>query len=320
MRLSSPNLPVMVAMLLMLALGIGLGISIVDSTSATSAETDPRQPAAVLASIPLAGSAEKNIKSSVPVQRTGGAVRYVGVTFSRQSADIVARSVGRLEAVYVNLGDHLKPGAVIARNESYSIDQQLQIVQAALRSAEAEQRNAEVGLKDSEARYARRQVLADEGLISREELETARVQVEKAEAGLEVARAHVAEQFARIRDAQQSLDNTVVKASFAGTVAARYLDPGASVQPGTAIISLIRADDLWVRFAVPEARQAFISIGSPINFQPEGVLPMISGVIEYVSPAVAAMSQELLVEAKLKVPAALTGRTKSGGSGLVSVP
>ena len=34
--------------------------------------------------------------------------KYVGVIFTRQSADIVARSEGTLEAVHVNLGDHVK--------------------------------------------------------------------------------------------------------------------------------------------------------------------------------------------------------------------
>ena len=40
--------------------------------------------------------------------------QYAGIIFARQLADIVARSDGRLEAVYVHLGDHLKPGDAIA--------------------------------------------------------------------------------------------------------------------------------------------------------------------------------------------------------------
>ncbi len=53
--------------------------------------------------------------------------QYVGVIFARQLADIVARSEGRLEAVYVHLGDHLKPGDAIAKIESYAITQRMEM-------------------------------------------------------------------------------------------------------------------------------------------------------------------------------------------------
>jgi macrolide-specific efflux system membrane fusion protein len=242
----------------------------------------------------------------------------VAVIFARQSADIVARSEGIVEEVYVNLGDRLKAGDVIARTESYSITQQLQLAEATLRSTQADQRNAEVDLKDAESRYLRREELAESGLISQEDLATAKVQVDRAEAKLQMAEARVAEQIARIGDTKQSLRNTVVTASFGGTVAARYLDSGATVRSGTPIISLIRPEDLWIRFAIPETEQARMSVGSTVDFQAAGVTEVISGAIQYVSPAITAMSKELLVEAQLKAPAALREQIRPGGSGLVS--
>src|SRR4030095_8173324 len=177
---------------------------------------------------------------------------YIGVIFARQSADIVARSEGTLQAVYVNLGDHLKAGDIIARTDSYSSSQQLQIAEATLLSAQAGQRDAELELNDAETRLRRRKELAEYGLTSQEDFNTAKTQFDRAGAKLQAAQARVAEQVARVNDAKESLGNTVIKAPFDGTVAARYLDGGAATRFGTPIISLIRPEDLWVRFAVPD--------------------------------------------------------------------
>ena len=89
----------------------------------------------------------------------------------------------------------------------------------------------------------------------REELATAAVQVERARTNLEVAQARVAEQLARVKQTKELLANTVITATFEGTVAARYLDPGALVHPGSPVINLMRSEDLWVRFAAPENRR-----------------------------------------------------------------
>ena len=158
--------------------------------------------------------------------------------FARQLVDIAARSDGRLEAVYVHLGDHLKPGDVVAQIESYAITQQLDIAEATLRSAQAEVRSASVELKDAEIRHTRRERLVNAGLLSKEELATAAVQVERARTTLEVAQARVAEQQRGSGKPKTRWPTPVITATFEGTVAARHLDPGAMVRVGSPVINL----------------------------------------------------------------------------------
>lgn len=314
MRLSSS----IVATLFILSVGIAFGALIFRNTPATSAAAAVRFEAR---SVPVSTPADEPVQSKEgppAVPPHADAIHCIAVVFARQSADIVASSDGRLEAVYVNLGDRLDPGDLIAKTESRSIGQQLQIAEALLRSIQAEHRAVEVDVKDSQVRYGRREQLWEAGLISNEEVATAKVQVERAEANLQIAQARIVEQMARIEDAKASLADTVVTAGFAGTVAARYLDSGATVRSGTPIISLMRSDDLWVRFAIPETLQARLGIGSAIDFQVEGSTVAVPGVIEHVSPVMAAMSQEFLAEAKLKLPGALPEHIKPGASGLVS--
>ena len=308
--------PVLIAMLLMLAIGVGLGMLIMTSHRSTvNAAVDAPQASAPPAPSPVARPGPEPVMQAVSVQPAPD--QYVGVIFARQLADIVARSEGRLEAVYVHLGDHLKPGDVIAKIESYAITQQLEMAEASLRSAQAEARSAEVELKDAEVRYSRRERLVKAGFLSKEELATANVQVERARTTLEVAQARVAEQMARVRQTKASLANTMIKAPFEGTVAARYLDPGATVRAESPVINMMRSDDLWVRFAAPEATRATMPVGSTIRVHLEGLHVVIPGMIEHTAPGVDPMSREVVIEAKLHVPAAWRGQMKPGLSGYV---
>lgn len=312
----------LVLTVLVLASGIALGALIMSSKPLSrGAASDIAQAPTAPTSAPTSGPIARP-PDGIGVQSASGLTasdRYVGVIFARQSADIVARSEGRLEAIYANLGDHVKSGEIIARIESSSIAQQLEIAEASLRSAAAEERNFRLDLKDAEARAMRRAELVRSGVLSNEELATARLQVEKAEINLEAARARVAEQTARVKQATEALTNTVIKAAFEGTVAARYLDSGATVHSGTPIISLLRSNDLWVRFAVPETKRSGLAGGSIVNFYLEGSDIAIPAMIEHIAPGVDALSQETVIEAKLKIPAALNGRIKPGESGFVSL-
>jgi RND family efflux transporter MFP subunit len=308
--------PIFIAMLLLLAIGVGLGVLITTSHRSTAnavVDAPPAAPPPVPS--PIVRPVPDPVAQPAAVQPVSD--HYVGVIFARQLADIVARSDGRLEAVYVHLGDHLKPGDVIAKIESYAITRQLEMAEASLRSAQAEARNADVELKDAAVRYSRREALIKADLIAKEELGTANVQVERARTTLEAAQARVVEQVARVRQTKESLANTVIKAPFEGTVAVRYLDPGATVHAGSPVINLMRADDVWVRFAAPEKQRATLPMGARVSVCLEGRPVVVPGVVEHTAPGVDTMSREVVIEARLHVSAAWRGRIKPGLSGSV---
>jgi RND family efflux transporter MFP subunit len=300
----------------MLAIGVGLGMLIMTSHRSTlNAAVDAPQVPAPAALSPVVRLVPDPVTQPAAIHPAPD--HYVGVIFARQSADIVARSEGKLEAVSVHLGDHLKPGDVIAKVESYVITQQLEMAEASLRSTQAEARSSHAELKDAEVRCSRREGLIKAGLLSKEELATAHVQVERARTTLDVAQARVAEQMARVRQTKELLANTVIKATFEGTVAARYLDPGATVHVGSPVINLIRADELWVRFAAPEETRATLPVGASVSVRLEGLPGVIPAMVEHTAPGVDTMSREVIIEARLSVPAVWRGQIKPGLSGSV---
>jgi RND family efflux transporter MFP subunit len=311
-----PSFNSLIAMLIMLIMGVGLGMLIMTSHDA-SVHAVIEAPKATVTPVPSPAvrPAPEPVAPEAPTPQAPEP--YVGVIFARQLVDMAARSDGRLEAVYVHLGDHLRPGDVIAQIESSAIRQQLEMAEASLRSAQAETRSTSVELKDAEVRHTRREGLVKAGLVSREELATAAVQVERARTNLEVAQARVAEQMARVKQTKGLLANTVITATFEGTVAARYLDPGAMVHVGSPVINLMRSEDLWVRFAAPEDRRGIMPVGASVSVHLEGLPGVIPGTIAHIAPGVDSMSREVVVEAKLSVPVAWRGQMQPGLSGYV---
>jgi RND family efflux transporter MFP subunit len=294
------------ALTLVLAAGVGLGATLFREpvpATAAAAETP-------VSDAPPAAPAR-------PIEDIAPAAAYLGVVFARQSADIVARSEGALESVDANLGDRLRAGDVIARIDSYSLARQHEMAEATLRSAQADESDLQLEEREAQSRYERRQELAKEGLISQEDLATARNQVDRAQAKLQAAASRVAEQTAHVAEAKEALATAVVRAPFDGTVAARYLDAGAAVRFGTAIVSLMRPDDLWVRFAVSEPAGEGVRLGAPVKFAPTGSSRTLAGTIGYIAPAVTGTSQELIVEARLSIPPELGETLKPGAVGRV---
>jgi macrolide-specific efflux system membrane fusion protein len=308
MKLSSFNIAVM---MLMLTIGIAAGAAMFRTVPNTKAAVDQH-------SMPTADVHASSAAATEPARQHTPVATYVGVIFARQSADIVARSEGTLQTVYVNLGDRLKAGDIIAETDPHSGNQQLQMAEATLLAAQAEQRNTELEVKDAEIRYRRRKELAEYGLVSQEDLMSAKIQADRAEAKLQADEARVAEQVARVNDAKDSLSNTVIRAPFEGTVAARYIDAGAATRLGTPIISLIRPEDLWVRFAVPESQQSRISVGSSVRLQLPGSSASVRATVEHLAPSITSTSQEILAEARLNVPVALREQIRPGSSGVIS--
>lgn len=304
----------LIALALMLMIGVGLGMLLMSSPHA-SVQTVIEAPQA--AATPVLGPAVKPTPEPVAPEAPmpPESDQYVGVLFARQLVDIAAHSDGRLAAIYVHLGDHLKPGEVVAKIESYAITQQLDMAEATLRAARAEVRSASVELQDAEVRHNRRARLVHAGLLSQEELAAARVQVERARTTLEVAQARVAEQQARVKQTKDARANTVITATFEGTVAARYLDPGALVHVGTPVINLMRSEDLWVRFAVPEERRLTVPVGASVSVRLAGLPAVIPGTIAHLAPSVDTIAREVVVEAQLQVPAAWRGQMRPGLSG-----
>ncbi|HLI96597.1 MAG TPA: efflux RND transporter periplasmic adaptor subunit, partial [Candidatus Baltobacteraceae bacterium] len=91
---------------------------------------------------------------------------------------------------------------------------------------------------------------------------TTNVQGANAAAAREAVRA--AEAQANVLRTQ--IGQTSLYAPFNGVVTARYMDPGAMVQPGNQVLQVSKVDTVWVNVNIPDVDLAYVRPGTPVTF------------------------------------------------------
>ena len=238
--------------------------------------------------------------------------RWVGVVLPLEAVDVAAQSAGRLEQVAVRAGQAVEAAALLARIDSRNALQERRIAEAELQVADAELARATARHRQETSRYERRSTSAE--LWSEEELSSMEVEARAAAADRSAAEARVARARAAVEQWRQVVEQSEIRAPFAGRVAVRYLDSGAIVAPGTEIVRLVSGEALLVRFAVPPEEIAGLRIGAEVEvLDPDGE-PVGRARVQHVAPEIDLASQRIFAEATLD--AATLGREIQGGLGV----
>jgi RND family efflux transporter MFP subunit len=103
--------------------------------------------------------------------------------------------------------------------------------------------------------------------------------------------------------ARQMVDDSQIKAPFAGVIGERRVSPGEYVAAGQAVVTLVRADRLRFTAGVPESRAAAIQVGQRVEIECEeaGESPLVTA-ISRISPTVMQSSRSILIEADVPNP------------------
>ncbi len=212
--------------------------------------------------------------AAAPAARGSGAaavLQATGYVTARRQATVSAQITGKLTAVLIEEGEHVKEGQVLARLEDHS--QRAQLAQATAQLREARARVGQYASELEQARRddARQQDLVARRLVSAQAVEAARTQVDSLAAQLAAQREAV--QFAQAQrdSAQVQLDYTTVRAPFAGVVIAKAAQVGEIVSPlsagggftRTGIGTLVDMDSLEVEVDVNEAYINRVVAGGP---------------------------------------------------------
>ena len=167
-----------------------------------------------------------------------------GVVEAVHQADLAAQTSGRVTVVNVDVNARVAQGAVLLRLTA--VEQQ-----AGADTARAQLRAAEAGAVAAEANYARYAALGSKQFVSRLQLDQSRAARDAAIAARDAARAQLAQ-------AGQQAGYTVVRAPFAGIVSARRVEPGESIAPGQALMSMYAPGALRIEVQVPQSDAAAI--------------------------------------------------------------
>jgi RND family efflux transporter MFP subunit len=197
-----------------------------------------------------------------------------GSLLARRESRIGTEVRGRIEKIFVAEGDRVSAGDPLFRIEAEPYELALRGAQAGLDRARAEREQIDADLRRGRE-LRRKEILAEQGF---DQLETR----------LDVARAAEREAAEAVAMAQRNLDQTLVRAPYAASVAARLEDEGttALVQPQTIVLVLQEISELEAEVAIPEVHFAAIRLGDPALLEVEGLAHPIASEVSTVSDSV----------------------------------
>ena len=153
-------------------------------------------------------------------------------------------------------------------------------------------------------------------VITTEELQQAesllRVAEAKYESALNMVHANLAllaVRKAELATAKQIRSDAVIKAPFAGVIEAKHVAPGSYVNVGDPVATLVRANPLRFRAAIPERSSTRIRVGQSVRVFVEGETDVVNATVSRVSPSLDLASRSLLIEADIDNGA---GRFRTG--------
>lgn len=177
----------------------------------------------------------------------------VGSLRAEETVDVTPRGVsGRLASMAVDIGDRVTVGQVIARIEDDEIEQQVQQSEASLEVSRTMVQQRRLELRNQETILERARGLAEQGLISAEELEQTQTRYEVAQAQLALTQAQLDQAEANLRELRIRLDQTQIRAPISGAVGRRFVDQGAQVNANTPLVTLVKLETMELVANVPE--------------------------------------------------------------------
>jgi membrane fusion protein (multidrug efflux system) len=148
--------------------------------------------------------------------------------------------------------------------------------QELLRIEDAEYRyrlkQAEAEVAKQRSRFDRNQRMFEGNLLSAEEFDLAKTDLQSAEAALELA--------------QLDLSYTRVTSPFEGSIVTRHVDPGQTVNDGTALFTLADLTRLLAKVHVPSKEFRKIEPGQPVELTLDSDQTRLEGQIDLVSPVI----------------------------------
>ena len=166
-------------------------------------------------------------------------ITVVGNLVGAATVDAVPRGQGRLDAVYVKLGDSVRRGQAIAKIEDREIVELIKQAEATLNVSQATIRQRQADLKLAQNNMERSKSLYERDLLPRQTFDDTDARYQAAQAQLELSMAQLEQTRSRLDELKINLANTVIAAPVEGFIGKRTLDPGASVGVNTSFISVV---------------------------------------------------------------------------------
>ena len=229
---------------------------------------------AVLAALVVLGIRRGRADTGVKVYTEEAARRDIsevikasGEIDPKEKVNISAHVVGKIDHLYVKEGDDIRKGQPFLQLEQEAYIAQRDQWAAQLRNASTGVRQAEVNLADARIKLERAKRLSTEGISTRQDLETAQLQVDSGRLSLDSAREAVKQAQANLDKAKDDLSKTIIYAPLTGRVIVLNAEQGEVVvsgtmnNPGSVIGTIADLSEILAKVDVDETEVVDVAVG-----------------------------------------------------------
>jgi HlyD family secretion protein len=164
----------------------------------------------------------------------GAVLNASGYVTARRQATVSSKITGKVVDVLVEEGMEIREGQVLAHLDDATLRKQVALAESQLASQRRSLAETEVRLRQAKLSQARMRRLREQGISTQADTESADADVDALAARLDLARqdTQVSERQLALR--RQDLDDTVIRAPFAGVAVSKDAQPGEMISPVSA--------------------------------------------------------------------------------------
>jgi RND family efflux transporter MFP subunit len=242
-----------------------------------------------------------------------------------QQIDVHAKVAGFLKTIYVDVGDRVHAGQLLAVLEVPELQEETHQDEATVERSVHEVSRARADLERTESAHEVAHLGSARlagvlktrpNLIAQQDIDDAAAKDRIAEASVATAKAAVssAEQQLAVSKAMAGrtralVDYTRIMAPFSGVITHRYADTGAMIQAGTSsstqampLVKLSQTDRLRLTIPIPESAVAHIRVGAPVEVRVDAVQRTFSGTVARFANTVNADTRTMETEVDVANP------------------
>lgn len=215
----------------------------------------------------------------------GAVLDASGYVVARRVATVSAKITGKVREVLIEEGQAVKAGQVLATLDLVDADAQLALSKAQLAVAKSNVGNIKAQLVEGERNVQRNESLLNKHFVSQAVYDQAVAQRDALAAQLAAAQDSEGVSREQLRISGIGIDNTVVRAPFAGVVIAKSAQPGEIISPlsagggftRTGICTIVDMNSLEIEVDVGEAFIGRVQPNMPVevtlNSYPDWKIP-----------------------------------------------
>jgi RND family efflux transporter MFP subunit len=275
-----------------------------------------------------AASAPKPIPAhiyTVAEETTQRRVQAVGSLFALEESTLSSEVDGIVSKVLVDVGDNVTENQPLIELDKRELQLEVDRQQGLVRQVRAQLgigpndpppsdsstmasvQHAQADLFDADRKYNRAKELFKDTLISQQQLDEAASRYQSTKATFDLSlqeidrlKALLISSEASERLAEKKLSDATIRAPFPGSIKTRDVHPGEYLKVQSAVMVLVRTDQLRARLAVPERWAGWIKDGAMVDLHVEAFPgDSFQGRVTRINPAVSQDSRTFEAEALL---------------------